>query len=144
MSSYRERLSPSWWMVLAVALVIPATMLIFLPLNALVGLVAGLAMWAGAVGILWLFSPVITVSERALQVGNAMLEYRYIGEVSAFLGEAARHEKGTGAHGLAWLTLSPWIDTVVKITVDDPEDPAPYWLVSTRNPEELIRALGKS
>lgn len=131
-------------MVLAIGLVIPATMLIFLPLNALVGLVAGVTMWAGALGALWLFSPVITVTEGALQVGNARLEHRYIGEVSAYDGDAARHEKGPGAHGLAWLSLSPWVDAVAKITVEDPEDPTPYWLVSTRKPEELKRALGKN
>ena len=144
MTSYRERLSPSWWMVLSIALVIPATMLIFLPLNALVGLVAGVTMWAGAVGALWLFSPVITVTEGALQVGNATLEHRYIREVSAYDGDAARHERGPGAHGLAWLGLSPWVDTVAKIAVEDPEDPTPYWLVSTRKPEELKKALGKN
>lgn len=144
MTSYRERLSPSWWMVLAIGLVIPATMLIFLPLNTLVGLVAGVTMWAGAVGSLWLLSPVITVTEEALQVGNATLEHRYIGEISAFDGDAARHEKGPGAHGLAWLTLSPWVDAVARISVADPEDPTPYWLVSTRKPEELMKALGKN
>jgi hypothetical protein len=131
-------------MVLAIALVIPATMLIFLPLNALVGLVAGVTMWAGAVGALWLFSPVISVTEGTLQVGNARLEHRYIGKIASFDGDAARHEKGPGAHGLAWLTLSPWVDAVAKITVEDPEDPTPYWLVSTRKPDELMRALGKN
>jgi hypothetical protein len=33
---------------------------------------------------------------------------------------------------------------VAKIAVEDPEDPTPYWLVSTRKPEELKKALGKN
>ncbi|WP_156747631.1 DUF3093 family protein, partial [Nocardia sp. 852002-51244_SCH5132740] len=25
---------------------------------------------------------------------------------------------------------------------DDPDDPAPYWLISTRKPEQVLAALG--
>lgn len=143
MTPYRERLSPSWWMVVAVGLVMPATLLIFLPLSLLVGVLAGVGMWVGALAILWIFSPVIEVNNGVLRVGNAQIEATYIGPVAAFRGEDARHEKGPGAHGLAWMNLRPWIDPVVKITVLDSDDPIPYWLVSTRRPEELISALGK-
>jgi len=144
MTLYRERLSPSWWMVVAVGLVMPATLLIFLPLSPLVGILAGAGMWAGALTILWVFSPVIELDNGVLRVGKAHIEATYIGAVEAFHGEAARHEKGPGAHGLAWMSLRPWIDPVVKITVLDSDDPIPYWLVSTRRPEQLISALGKN
>ena len=144
MTLYRERLSPSWWMVVAVGLVMPATLLIFLPLSPLVGILAGVGMWAGALSILWVFSPVIELDNGVLRVGKAHIEATYIGAVEAFRGEAARHEKGPGAHGLAWMSLRPWIDPVVKITVLDSDDPIPYWLVSTRRPEQLISALGKN
>jgi hypothetical protein len=144
MSSYRERLSPSWWMVVAVGLVMPATLLIFLPLSPLVGVLAGISMWGGSLAVLWLFSPVIEVTNGVLRVGNARLDATYIGPVQAFRGADARHEKGPGAHGLAWMSLRPWIDPVVKITVLDSDDPIPYWLVSTRRPEELISSLGQN
>jgi hypothetical protein len=29
----------------------------------------------------------------------------------------------------------------VRVTVTDPQDPTPYWLVSTRHPEKLVEAL---
>jgi len=141
MKPYRERLSPGWWMVLAVGLVFPATILIFLPLSIAVGVAAGATLWAGSVAVLWFFSPVITVSGGVLKVGNAQIDLSYIGPVEAFQGEAARHEKGPGASGLAWLSLRPWVDPVVKITVVDSADPTPYWLISTRRPEELRTAL---
>jgi hypothetical protein len=143
MNSYRERLSPSWWMVVAVGFVMPATVLIFLPLSLPVGVLAGVGMWAGALAILWIFSPVIEVRNGVLRVGNARIDATYIGPVQAFRGHDARHEKGPGAHGLAWMSLRPWVDPVVKITVLDSDDPIPYWLVSTRRPEELISSLGK-
>ena len=34
-----------------------------------------------------------------------------------------------------------WIPEMVMLVLDDPEDPTPYWLVSTRNPEEVLRAF---
>ena len=143
MKSYRERLSPGWWMVLAVGLVFPATVLIFLPLSIAVGVAAGSALWAGSLAVLWFFSPVITVSSGVLKVGRAQIDLSYIGPVEAFVGETARHEKGPGASGLAGLCLRPWVDPVVKITIVDSADPTPYWLVSTRRPVELRAALGQ-
>ncbi len=131
-------------MVVAVGLVMPATLLIFLPLSPLIGALAGLGMWAGSLAVLWFFSPVIQVEEGTLRVGNARIDLAFVGETHAFRGEEARHEKGPGAHGLAWMSLRPWIDPVVKITVTDSDDPTPYWLVSTRRPEELMSSLVKN
>lgn len=141
MTSYRERLSPSWWMILAVGLVVPATLLIFLPLSPLTGAVVGVVLWGGSIGILWFFSPVITVVDGVLRVGGATLEPQYRGEIGAYLGDDARRERGPGADGRAWLSLRPWVDPVLKIHLTDPDDPTPYWLISTRRPDELKTAL---
>ncbi|MGI3786257.1 MAG: DUF3093 family protein, partial [Janthinobacterium lividum] len=35
-----------------------------------------------------------------------------------------------------------WVSTSVEIGLDDPADPVPYWLVSTRRPGALASALG--
>jgi hypothetical protein len=34
-----------------------------------------------------------------------------------------------------------WITPVVRIEITDPADRTPYWLTSTRHPEDLVRAL---
>jgi hypothetical protein len=36
--------------------------------------------------------------------------------------------------------IRPWVDAVVKVTISDPQDPTPYWIVSSRNPERFIAA----
>jgi hypothetical protein len=41
----------------------------------------------------------------------------------------------------AWLVIRAWVDPVVRIELGDPEDPAPYWLVSSRKPQKLVAAL---
>lgn len=129
---------------MALGLVVPATVLIFLPLNVFVGVVSGLVLWISSVAVLWVLSPVIVVTEEGLRVGTAYLEREFWGQAQAFRGLEARHERGPGAHGLAWLSLRPWIDPVVKIEVSDPEDPTPYWLISSKNPEALLAALSDS
>ncbi|MDA8777401.1 DUF3093 domain-containing protein [Pontimonas sp.] len=144
MTSYRERLGPGWWMVLATGLVFPATLLILLPLNVAIGVASGLILWGGTLALLWLSSPVITVDSRLLEVGTARLERSFIASVESLSGEQARHAKGPGAHGRAWLCLRPWVHPVVKITLSDPEDPTPYWLVSSRTPDLLKSALDKN
>jgi hypothetical protein len=44
---------------------------------------------------------------------------------------------------LAFLCIRGWIDPVVRIEITDPADRTPYWLTSTRRPEELLAALSK-
>lgn len=42
----------------------------------------------------------------------------------------------------AFMMHRAWVKTMVLLVLDDPDDPTPYWLVSTRRPGELIAALG--
>ncbi len=42
----------------------------------------------------------------------------------------------------AFMMHRAWVKTMVLLVLDDPDDPTPYWLVSTRRPEALIAALG--
>jgi len=48
---------------------------------------------------------------------------------------------GAQADPLAFVVLRPWIRGAVLVVLDDPADPTPYWVVSTRHPERLVRAL---
>ena len=45
------------------------------------------------------------------------------------------------ADARAYLVLRPYLKRAVKVEITDPADPAPYWLVCTRHPEELAKAL---
>ncbi|WP_168700418.1 DUF3093 domain-containing protein [Gordonia paraffinivorans] len=44
----------------------------------------------------------------------------------------------------AYLVHRFWVKTMVLLVLDDPDDPTPYWLVSTRHPEKVLEALGLS
>lgn len=140
MELYRERLTPSWWLILAIGLVLPATILIFLPLSITVGVGAGVVLWAGAVAVLWAFSPTVTVEENHFRAGAARVEWEWVERIDAIGADNQRAEKGVNLDARAWLVLRPWITPAIKVVLSDPRDPTPYWLVSTRNPDDIIEA----
>ena len=141
--TYRERLWPAPWVFVAAALVIPASLLVFLPINPFVGVVVAVLLYLGCVGLLLAASPVIEVTETHFVAGKAKLPLALVGEVSGFTGEEARQERGPRLDARAYLLIRGWVDPVAKVGVDDANDPAPYWLVSTRNPGAVADALGR-
>jgi hypothetical protein len=83
----------------------------------------------------------ISVDEQEIRVGRASIEHAYIATCRALDAEQTRRRTGVEADARAHLVLRPYIKTTVEITLDDPEDPVPYWLVSTRHPQRLAAAL---
>ncbi|MDQ1530339.1 MAG: hypothetical protein QOE37_444, partial [Microbacteriaceae bacterium] len=63
------------------------------------------------------------------------------GAPEAFRAAEATAARGVGLDARAWTVLRGWVDPVVRVPILDPDDPSPYWLLSTRRPEELIAAL---
>jgi hypothetical protein len=141
MSVFRERLWPAPWLFLATALVIPASLLVFLPINTTAGIVVAAVLYVGCVALLLLGSPVVEVTESTLVAGKARLPLDVVAGAVASRGSQARAERGVGLDARAFLMIRGWVDPVVRVTLDDPNDPTPYWLVSTRRPEELVRVL---
>ena len=100
--------------------------------------------WVISVGLsgagILMFSP-ITVSGTNLRVGRASIERKFVGTVESFRGAEATAERGPRLNGLAFMCFRGWIDPVVKIQITDPADRTPYWLTSSRRPEQLVAAL---
>lgn len=138
---FREKLWPAWWLWILVVGTGFAGMAMFLPVNLELSIAAGIVVFL-AVGIIMLAStPTISLTGDWLKVGRASIERRFIGEVSVHRGEEATLERGRRLNGTAYLCLRGWIDPVVKLDIVDPNDATPYWLASTRRPEELASAL---
>jgi hypothetical protein len=73
-------------------------------------------------------------------VGRASIEHLYIADCHPLDAEEARRRAGVEANARAHLVLRPYVKTAVEITLNDPDDPVPYWLVSTRHPQQLAAA----
>lgn len=128
-------------MFLATALVIPASLLVFLPISPVAGVVSAIVLYGAIVVALLATAPVIAVTDEMLRVGRARIERSFLGAVTAHTGADAVAERGTRLDARAWLVLRGWVSGVVRIEITDDADPTPYWLVSTRRPEELAAAL---
>jgi hypothetical protein len=83
----------------------------------------------------------ITVSDGVLRAGRARIEARHLGVVEALDPDQAHRAAGIEADARAFLLLRPYLKRAVRVAITDPADPAPYWLLNTRRPEELATAL---
>jgi hypothetical protein len=97
-------------------------------------------LWLGVVGALWFFSPAVTLTPHGFRAGPAFVEWEHVDAIEPVSGEDARAEKGVKLDARAWLVLRPWVGPAVKVTLSDPDDPTPYWLVSTRRPDTVVSA----
>ncbi|HWM34974.1 MAG TPA: DUF3093 domain-containing protein [Pseudolysinimonas sp.] len=140
-TTYRERLWPAPWVFIATALVIPASLLVFLPISPQAGVVVAIVLYAAIVGVLLGTTATIEVGAEGLRAGRARIERRFVGAATASTGADANAERGTRLDARAWMLVRGWIPGVVRIEITDPEDPTPYWLVSSRRPDELAAAL---
>lgn len=86
-------------------------------------------------------SPRIEVRDGLLRAGKARVPVTLLGDAAAARGEDARQERGPRLDARAYLCIRGWVDPVVRVHLEDPADPTPYWLLSTRHPEALVRVL---
>ena len=138
---YRERLWASAWLFVATALVIPASLVVFLPINAAVGIALAALLYAGCVAALIAASAVLTVTTSEFSAGRARLPLRFVGEVTAYREPDATIQRGPALDARAWPLIRGWVSPVVRVQLTDEKAPTPYWLVSTRHPEKLAQAL---
>ena len=141
--AYTERLGVPlrWW--------VQGTMLVaMLWLAVAVATPAGVAWLVTSVSLallvfcLWAYGNTrIVVGSGELRAGRAHIAAQHLGTATPLDPEQARRLAGVDADARAYLLLRPYLKRAVKVEITDPADPAPYWLVSTRNPEELTRAI---
>ena len=141
---YREQIWPSLWVFVSTALVIPASLLVFLPINFFAGVVIAVVLYGAIVAVLVATSPIISVSPGELVAGRARVPVDLISTVSAFEGEEATLQRGRLLDTRAWLLIRGWVSPVVRIELSDESDPTPYWIVSTRTPVALVAAIASA
>lgn len=144
MPEYREKLWPTPWVFLVTALVVPASILVFAPISLPVGIVTGIVLYAGCVLLLTIASPVVRVADGVFTAGPAQIPTDLLGDAEAYEGAEATRQRGTSLDARAWLLIRGWVQPVVRIPVIDPNDRAPYWLVSSRHPQKLAAAINRS
>jgi hypothetical protein len=141
--AYRERALPYWW---AWLLPLGFVLMIAVAYGAALGALAGYVIaGAGAVLVaimMWVTSPLLTISEDGLTVGRATLPLDCIGEVESLTKADITRLRGPGADARMFTAVRTWsARDGILVHVDDPADPHPAWLVSTRQPGRAIAAI---
>lgn len=140
--TYTERLRPPvlWWLVASlVAATFVIAVAVFLP-----GWIVLLSLCVAVlvvVGMMWAFTASVRVDGAGVAAGRARLDWPYVGEVTALTKDEVRHRLGAGADPRAYVVYRPFVDEAVEIVVDDPADPHPYWLVSTRDAAAVLAVV---
>jgi hypothetical protein len=140
---YRERLRVphSWWLP-------PVFFLIVVPLGVAqyVGTIAAVVALALLLAfVVWLLLDYgavdLVIDDTRFRAGPESVDLRCIGAVSPLDAEQARQLRGVRADARAPLVLRGYLPLAVRVDVQDPRQPAPYWYVSTRQPHALAAAL---
>ena len=50
-------------------------------------------------------------------------------------------ERGPRLDARAYLVIRGWVRDVVRVPIEDPQDPTPYWLLSSRRPNDIVAAI---
>jgi len=141
--TYRERLTTPWWwylVALGVASLLAgefrlsgADLTVWIPFATLLPL--------SVVVVWWLGHSTLEITGGELRVRGAHLPLRYVTGVVAL--DAATLQRVVGREGdpAAYVAIRSWVGSGVQVWLDDADDPTPYWVVSTRHPREVVRAV---
>ncbi|MET8373306.1 DUF3093 domain-containing protein [Micromonospora profundi] len=141
--AYAERLDLPWWLWLA-GLLAAALLAVEIWMGG-----SGVRAWmpfavllpVTAAGLWWLGRIRVAVTDSELQVDDARLPVGFVADVIALDADGRREVLGVGADPLAFVVQRPWISGAVQVVLNDPADPTPFWVVSSRRPVELAEAL---
>lgn len=141
MNIYRERVLPSIGNLALPLLLLVSVFTVMLPVNLDFAAPIALVFAATLAGVMFLASPVIVVTENELIVKGARIEKQFLGKVSIIPKDEIFEALGRDLNANAWLSIQASVKGLVRVEITDPEDPSPYWMISTRNPEVLAKAL---
>lgn len=143
---HRERLvaSGTWWaavlligLTLGWLLLVATSPVVAAAVAVAVVLVTGAGLWRWG-------SLQVTAEPGRFAAGGASLTVPHLGTVEALDPDSWRAALDRAGTDRAFLLTRPWIDRGVRVEVVDPDDPTPYWLVSTRRPDALARSVGQT
>ena len=139
---YSERVLPKWTSFLPVLGVFPAIWLTLLPINEAAGVIAGVVTTVVIALVMIAKSAKISISSDSLEVSNASIERKHISGVEVISKGEAFAARGRELDARAWFHFQGSVETLVRVRINDPADPTPYWLFSTRRPEQIKEVLG--
>jgi hypothetical protein len=142
-AGYHERLSvPLRWWVQGTMLVATFWLAFVVSTPAAVAWTATAVLTVLMVAVFWGYgAQEVEVTDGWLRAGRARISGEFLGEAEPLDAGETRRVAGRDADVRAYLLLRPYLTRSVRVPIHDRRDPAPYWLVSTRDPDRLAAAI---
>lgn len=109
----------------------------WLPYAVLAVVAVGVLLWLGHVEV-----KVTGAGAGAeLWAGDAHLPASVVSRSAVVPRSAKSAAMGRQLDPAAFVLHRTWVGPMVLVVLDDPDDPTPYWLVSSRHPDRVLAAL---
>jgi hypothetical protein len=139
---YKEWQYPRIASFLPLVMLPPAVWLVGAPFSTNIGAIIGIAV-AVLVALLKIKnSGHIEITATSVRLGEASIPRSAIGKAAVINEQNQFFERGAKLDSRAFTFLKYGLPGMVKIEISDKSDSTPYLLVSTRDPEALVKALG--
>jgi hypothetical protein len=150
---YRERLWVPWWwwlpgLGLGALIAYEVTLGVrslpgWLPFAVLLPVAAAVLVWFSRSEVRVVSPGPGTASEAGpeLWVNEAHLPVGVVARSAEVPRSAKSAALGRQLDPAAYVVHRAWIGPMILLVLDDPDDPTPYWLISTRHPDRVLAAL---
>ena len=132
---------PAWLWLFLLFLATSLALAFWAALGVRWGAIIGLLQLLGLIYLSQRSALLLEVTESELKVGSAHIDRQFLGVVEPLSADAMRKWRGPLCDPAGFMALRFWISTGVKIEINDPKDPCPYWLVSSKKAQPLVAAL---
>ena len=139
--TYSERLWPSATFFIALLLTVPAFTVLLTPFSIQAGLITGIIVYVATCAIFVLASRKVAVHDSTLTAGHASIDVGHLGDIDILDAHDLRIAIGRRLDARAYLCVSGWVHSGIRVQVTDPDDPTPYWVVTTRHPQALADSI---
>jgi len=142
---FKEVLRPPIWLLAFIYfLLLSLVIAIWAAFDNNVALVAFITATIAIVYIAIAMRSTITLDSEELRIDRAHIEIKYLGSATVVDSQTMRLLRTRDADPAAYLAIRFWISKGIKITIVDPRDPTPYWLITSKRGEEIAALLDKS
>jgi hypothetical protein len=138
---YSERLWPSPGIWAATIGFGAALGLIPAPISVEVAVIVAVIGSVGLVTLLALTTPGLEVTADRFVAGRARVPLSFVSGIEPLDRAQMRQARGVRIDARAYLCIRGWLPAGAKVILNDPDDPTPYWIVSSRRPEALTQAV---
>jgi len=145
-ASYDELLRTPWWWYL-VALFVASLLAAEFHISGLRltdWIPFGTLLPLSVVMVWWLGRSRVRIAAGELRVRGAHLPLSVVSGAVALDALTLRRVVGREGDPAAFISIRPWIGPGAQLWLDDPDDPTPYWVVSTRHPDQLVGVIRNS